>query len=732
MATGHPSAKASVFLAAGLLAAAMGGIWLHQACGGDVIGGGGDGGGPPPPACTGGADKDGDGYGPGCPAGTDCNDDDPGVHPGAQELCDGKDNNCDGQVDEGMVKNACGTCDPGCAQVGGGGTPFPTDPSKDPNLKESNGVKQNPSGDLTLDSSMVQYNYLWIANTYDTVKTGCNQATPPSPELCRGTISKVDTAALKEVARYYTLHCASSSGPTGCVDVNGVALTRDHNHTPSRTAVDFNFDVWVANRSVHGGQPSATKIANDPSECVERNGVPGIQTSKDQDGNGKIDVDCDHDGKPDTLATHCANGLPPEFLGDDDECILFTTAYADLGDVGRSICLDPGKSMIGASNAWVGTFYRPENGRGNNRFYMINGTTGKIEATVDLPPGHHTYGCMADSNHIIWSTDIGMSASMLGSPPAYPPWRGSLTYFSALPPHEGGQVLRGPTRDNPWTDKKGWYHHYGIVVDGNGYVWLGGYASEWVLRYKPDRTSVASLANGTWTRIDMPDGFITRGIAADMRGKVWVAIQNGGHILRIDQSIPEGVQNLTQTKDYWRLTANEVIGVGVDFNGHVWGVGKSNDVASRLDVDGTGNVVQPPTGQTKNVPIGKSPYTYSDFTGYGLMNFVRPQGRWTYQHKACPEGVKATWTGVSWKATTPASTQVVVRVRTGDSDTTFGAWSKEFTSSPAAFGPKSAAAVSPNPATYLQVEFTLQNQGQGPAPVLEEYGVSYVCNNVPT
>jgi hypothetical protein len=66
-------------------------------------------------------DKDGDGYGvlggatkmdckpsPGfgsCSG--DCNDNDPTVHPGAMEMCDAKDNNCNGQTDEG-VRMTCG------------------------------------------------------------------------------------------------------------------------------------------------------------------------------------------------------------------------------------------------------------------------------------------------------------------------------------------------------------------------------------------------------------------------------------------------------------------------------------------------------------------------------------------------------------------------------------------------------------------------------------------------
>jgi len=44
-------------------------------------------------------DADGDGS----PDSEDCADDDPTVHPGAEEICDGLDNNCDGQADEGLT-----------------------------------------------------------------------------------------------------------------------------------------------------------------------------------------------------------------------------------------------------------------------------------------------------------------------------------------------------------------------------------------------------------------------------------------------------------------------------------------------------------------------------------------------------------------------------------------------------------------------------------------------------
>jgi hypothetical protein len=62
-------------------------------------------------------DGDDDGYGDQCPAGPDCDDADPDVHPGQAEVCDGRDQDCDGQTDEGLSPSPCPLQEGVCAKA---------------------------------------------------------------------------------------------------------------------------------------------------------------------------------------------------------------------------------------------------------------------------------------------------------------------------------------------------------------------------------------------------------------------------------------------------------------------------------------------------------------------------------------------------------------------------------------------------------------------------------------
>ncbi len=647
----------------------------------------------PPPECPNGVDEDHDGYGEGCPAGPDCNDGNANVHPGAREICNTVDDNCDGQTDEGVL-TACGNCSQYCSTFDLGSGPFPLQ-GDDPNV-ESDGVNLDPNGDLILDRTQVNFNFLWIANTND---------------LGAGTVSKIDTQNAVEVARYYTVTCFGNPAYQNgqCLDVAGNPIQRQNNY-PSRTAVDYNFDVWVANRAF-GGQPSVTKIANDPSDCVDRNGNGVIDTSADTNGDGRIQVDCNGDGQPDNLSVTCSDGRRPEFLGYDDECVLFTTNYAPSNAYGRSVCLDAGDAYSnGAGNAWVGTF-----NLGQNHFYKINGQTGQIEDDIPLPSGSNlnVYGCAVDSQGILWATAINSA---------------SLLYFDTRDPHNRmGRVL------HPSYNYSGG-PFYGISMDSDGNIWLGGWSSRDVFRYRPDRTSFDTLGNGTWTVVRTSQNSQinnTRGIAADMRGWIWVA-SNNGYIVRLPQNIADGDWSWSSVAALGATVLNRglggsMIGVGLDFDGHVWGMSYEASTATKIELDAQGNPVDLNT-RVWVVPVGANPYTYSDFTGYGLRNFTRPRGTYSYVMPGCEEGRDTHWLRVEWNATTPPGTSVLLRVRTGDSPDNLGNWFGDWDTSPADLTGPPIGPVEPDPARYIQVEFELRSEDRDQTPILHDFNVVWDCS----
>lgn len=714
---------------------------------------------------------------------------------------DGGNNGDGGGGTDGPNVNACGDNDPSCTVVCIGPTcmppgmfPLPTDNPPPDNVK-ADGVSRNPNGYIVLDASKASFDFLWIANSEDFNNMG--------------TVSKIDTKVrpnppagavngpYREVARYLTVTCrsdpdpakwgtpgvtlgttatATCDAPTGvgcCAKTLGGAKSAIQviRNYPSRTAVDYNGDVWVGNRA-HGAapnQPSVTKIANrnnsiSDTDCIDRNKNGKIDTSFDANGDGIINTDCDQNGVPDDLSAEAActaAGRPLEFYGLDDECVLFTTntSGSDNG-IGRPLTLGPsGIDPNGPSDAWAGLFNDNSATGTGTTFVRISGKDGSIIGTLKIQPVNgfrsRPYGAVVDQFGILWAPNIeacpGGAATCVGG-------QHSLFYVNTNPttgtPSDAANqgLVQPPQHANGGNGIDGFY---GIAIDGYEeagqlvqQVWLGHYTQTGAYRFRPVRNAgFAGIKNGSWAEINVTGSTGSgRGVGVDNRKPTafaWVGLDAPGSVLRIPTNIGSSVMNTVHTLTTTEVFAagnaqNGTIGTGVAANLDIWAIHRSTDAATHFKVDPTGNVTAP--GVTDQVLLDDNrfgapahgpprPYTYSDFTGFGLRNFTNPRGTYTWRQIGCG-AAKTKWLKVLWDGDTPLGTKISIRVRSADDVPALqqAMYYGTFDSSPADLqlmpGP-----VLPNPSGFLEVEFILSTIDKNSSPALKSFQILYECVN---
>ncbi|MDQ3032901.1 MAG: hypothetical protein M3Y87_10825 [Myxococcota bacterium] len=519
-------------------------------------------------------------------AGTgDCDDTDP--MRGGAERCDGADNDCDGTVDEGLV-DICTECRPSCEveMIPGADGWMPT-------AENSEGVIVDPSGALTLGRTMATAFSVWVANSDE------------------ATVSKLDSRTNRELARYPTVGAMAPAGTRMWNERCGWGSPAIGN-CPSRTAVDQNFDAYVANRAF-GNQGSITKYANREEDCVDRNGNGVIDTSRDLNGDGTID-----------LAPAAG-----EFVGPDDECILWTSAAGGANGVPRALTIGiaPPDGVVG--DIWVGLF----NERQACRLSPVDGSTIACMPIGGLQP----YGATSDSMGRIWFVDrSGSRRDVLGwIDPFTMAWTGAspVPDFGSCP----GALLP-----------------YGITPDGEGRIYVASSSCDPpVLRYSP--------ATDTWDGHSFPGGGTPRGMAAD-ETHLWVSIshtvQGLGGVL--DNRVAQfRLSDMAFVTHHTIPTGRGPVGVGVSFDGSVWAICQGTNSAARLD---------PAAGTWIEHGVGLTPYTYSDFIGFGLNVFAEPRGRYRFVVEGCDPGEFGAqrWLGARVNAEIPPMTEVTMWVRTAD------------------------------------------------------------------
>jgi streptogramin lyase len=189
---------------------------------------------------------------------------------------------------------------------------------------------------------------MWIANTD------------------QGSVSKIDTDSMVEMARYYTDPVQSGAA------------------SPSRTSVSLDGRFMVVSNRDRG---SITKIAANEVDCVDKNGDGIIQTSKDK-----------------------AQLLPYA----QEECILWTTSLTinnhQWGPRATTFGIpewNVDTCKYENEKIWVGYMV----GATQARMAKLNSATGEIEATVDIPNfllygSYSPYGAAVDPQGNIWTSSV--------------------------------------------------------------------------------------------------------------------------------------------------------------------------------------------------------------------------------------------------------------------------------------------------------------------------------------
>jgi hypothetical protein len=538
------------------------------------------------------------------------------------------------------------------------------------------GVKLDPTGAIVLTTGSIDLTSMWIANDVN------------------GWVSKYDTRTGKELGRYYSVvpkDCANSLGPP-CAGGVANGLTSVQTHHPSRTAIDLQGNLWVANRALET-TGSVTKIANDLSGCVDRNGNGTIETSRDVNGDGQI-------------STNPADGemivpTDPNDITKYDECVLFTTPIGGPvnGSVGaRALAVAAGIEGGGPGDIWVGIYHQ-------QKMYRLDGNNGQIvpnaAGTTSLDIAFGPYGAIVDRLQRLWVVEPG-------------------TAHLALIDTLAGTVLAGGAGVPVIDGTPQGCAAYALGIDGKNRVWVPGWSNGAVAcRY--------DHSTGAWTKFDFSTATSQtgtaftwgRGIAVNVAGEVFMSGYAGGNaqLIRFDSEtgtiIPFGTAQFIEAGDG---QTNSSIGVGIDGDGNPW---VNNYSGNAMKIDKTSGAVT----RTAQQPAGL--YTYSDFTGYELRNFTAPRGTYTKDFQGCAAGT--TWETLTWDASTPPNTSLAVYVKVGDTVAELN------DPNTMRYGPFTTPPVDltalgiPNNKQLMRVIFELQTSDGVTSPVLRSYNLKWSC-----
>lgn len=320
----------------------------------------------------------------------------------------------------------------------------------------------------------VEFSYIWVANS------------------SQGTISKINTQTMIEEGRYI--------------------VRPDSAGNPSRTSVNLAGDVAVANRN--GG---IAKVLARAADCVESNGMPGIQTST---GAGDI--------------------LPWGV----EECVAWYTPF-DF-NTQRPLAWSPGE-LNANTCAYEGMQVWTTGGQGGAvTVYAANGLTGEIEVTIPIPElqigSFGPYGAAFDPDGDFWFVDSGndgatqelvrvdtaMNTYDIWTTPAIHPYGFTVDTMGRpwIAGYQGGISRFDPISGTFETNPE--FTGLGIQEDAQGRMWIAKYPwAQPEMIFALDRDSMQLIKE-----IVLPSSLV-KGISIDFYGKVW-AVDQGTSAFRVD------------------------------------------------------------------------------------------------------------------------------------------------------------------------------------------------------
>jgi hypothetical protein len=408
----------------------------------------------------------------------------------------------------------------------------------------------------------------------------------------RGTVVRIDTDTGTVLGEYRT-----APSQHYVPDQNGTSFSRSNvTSSPSRTTVDLDGSVWLANRGdniypafevykgsvvkiglvIGGTRVNADGSANPTSggylappfkycTCEDRNGDGFIRTSS---GLGNI-LDWDNWNGVDS-AGGVANA--------EDECIIRYTRVAATGT--RTIALDKD------NNIWTGGIGDTTN---PGHFHEnINGFSGASIAGTQFNINNlGGYGGLIDCQGFLWSaTNVGNLLRVDTT---------NTTSFMSIAPWNGIS--------------------YGLGLDTNGNVWMSNYSGDSVQKVAPDGT--ISLPNQHFSTMGASND---RGVAlTPIDNNVWVANSSGSDVSRLDND--GNFVRIYSTPTALGGGAGTPTGVAVDARGKVWVTNQAANNVARINPvppnDGVDMVVSLTYATEQAAP---QPYNYGDMTGVvGLM-----------------------------------------------------------------------------------------------------------------